>query len=64
MGVSGEDGLVWEVINHHGSIHVIPKSDSKEHFFLECGCNPKYEGGVYVHNSYDERELTEELPRC
>ena len=33
MGVSVEDGLVWEVINHHGSIHVIPKSEGMRHYF-------------------------------
>jgi hypothetical protein len=56
---------MWKVIEIHDSVHVISENDLKQHKEnLDCECSPKYEDGVYIHNSYDERELTENLPRC
>lgn len=49
----------------HESVHVTPQNDLKPHDFNpDCKCGVRYENGVYIHNSYDERELTENLPRC
>ena len=57
--------MTWEVHEIHDSVHVIPQSDLKPHDFNpDCKCGVRYESGVYIHNSYDERELTENLPRC
>lgn len=56
--------MSWGVYKVHGSVHVIPEFDLKPNDQspdCECGCT--YEDGVYIHNSYDERELTENLPR-
>lgn len=55
---------MWEVVKYHDSIHVVPRNDLIEHSFDDCECCPRYEDGVYIHNSKDERELTELLPRC
>ncbi len=56
---------MWKVIEIHDSIHVIPENDKKPHDQNpDCKCDPIYEDGVYIHNSYDERELTENLSRC
>ncbi|WP_171494609.1 hypothetical protein [Acinetobacter junii] len=55
---------MWSVYEYHDSVHVVPEKDLKPHTYspdCECGC--VYEDGLYVHNSYDERELTENLPR-
>ena len=55
---------MWSVYEYHDSVHVVPEKDLKPHTYspdCECGC--VYKDGVYVHNSYDERELTENLPR-
>lgn len=48
------------------SIHIIPVNDLKEHEELStCACDPKMviENGemIFVHNSYDGRELFEEI---
>jgi ascorbate-specific PTS system EIIC-type component UlaA len=48
------------------SIHILPINDLKEHEELStCACNPKMltENGemIFVHNSYDGRELFEEI---
>lgn len=56
--------MSWGTYKVHDSVHVIPEFDLKPHDQspdCECGCT--YEDGVYTHNSYDERELTENLPR-
>lgn len=56
---------MWKVIEIHNSVHVIPENDQKTHEQNpDCKCHPKNEDSVYIHNSYDERELTENLPRC
>lgn len=52
---------MWATVEYHGSYHVIPINDKKEHSFENCDCGVYYEDGVYVHNSYDKRELLEEL---
>lgn len=43
----------WGVFEYHDSVHVVPMSEINEHYFLECQCCPKYENGVYVHNSFN-----------
>lgn len=56
---------MWEAHEIHESVHVTPQNDLKPHDFNpDCKCGVRYENGVYIHNSYDERELTENLPRC
>lgn len=56
---------MWQVIEIHDSVYVIPQQDIRPHSEgSDCACGVKYEDGVYIHNSYDERELTENLPRC
>lgn len=45
-----------------GHYHVIPINDLKDHeISASCKCDCSFEDGVYIHNSYDERELTENL---
>ena len=40
--------------------HVIPVADLIGHQESElCGCLPRIEDGVYIHNSFDGREITE-----
>ena len=57
--------MKWGVYEINNSIHVIPEDDLKQHDYNpNCACNVKYDSGIYIHNSYDERELTENLPRC
>lgn len=52
--------MTWEVID----FNVIPIDDIKEHIKSnQCWCNPDYDDGIYIHNSLDNRELTEELVR-
>lgn len=59
------NNIQWEVHEIHDSVHVMPQGDLKPHCFNpDCACGVKYDSGVYIHNSYDERELTENLPRC
>ncbi|MEG2273218.1 MAG: hypothetical protein RSC05_13205 [Acinetobacter sp.] len=50
----------WGVYEYHESAHVVPINDIKEHSLEDCKCGVKYDDGVYVHNSYDGRELLEE----
>ena len=54
--------MTWGVYEYHDSIHVMPNDDTKDHFFDECECGVRYENGVYIHSSYDKRELFEEMP--
>lgn len=57
--------MTWAIYEIHDSIHVIPVDDLKPHIESpDCTCGVVYEDGVYVHNSFDDRELTEDLPRC
>lgn len=57
--------MTWEVHEIYDSVHVIPQNDLKPHdVSANCICGVSYENGVYIHNSYDERELTENLLRC
>ena len=51
---------MWQTIKFHGSYHVVPINDTKEHSLENCKCGIKYKDGVYVHNSYGGRELLEE----
>lgn len=57
---------MWGIIETLGMIHVIPINDTKEHgLSISCECGVYLsEDGVFTHNSFDERELIEELPRC
>lgn len=55
---------MWRVVKYHDSVHVMPVGDLIEHQKEDCECCPVLEDGVYVHNSKDCRELTEELLRC
>jgi hypothetical protein len=42
--------------------HIVPEDDLKEHECEDCPCNPVVnEGGAVVHNSFDNREATEEV---
>lgn len=48
------------------AIHIIPVNDLKEHEELStCNCQPtlimENEEMIFVHNSYDGRELDEEI---
>ena len=44
--------------------HVYPISDLKDHRLDEfCECNPVFEDGIWIHNSYDGREHVEELTK-
>ena len=52
---------MWATIEHHDSVHVVPINDIKEHSLDNCECGVKYNDGVYIHNSYDKRELLEGL---
>lgn len=57
---------MWGVFEEFGLIHVVPLDDKKLHelsHICECDCYLNNDG-VFVHNAYDERELTENLPRC
>ncbi len=41
--------------------HIIPIDDIKEHVSLPtCHCNPQLKDGVWVHNSFDGREVYEQ----
>jgi hypothetical protein len=48
-------------------IHVLPVNDSEEHILdSTCSCNPQIENAenghlLVIHNSFDGRELIEEL---
>ena len=52
---------MWATIEFHDSVHVVPIDDIKEHSLDNCECGVKYNDGVYIHNSYDKRELLEQL---
>lgn len=54
---------MWEIVEYHDSLHVMPVGDVKNHSVPHCDCGVCYVDGVYVHNSYDERELVENLPK-
>ncbi|MEG2114569.1 MAG: hypothetical protein RRZ38_11850 [Hafnia sp.] len=51
---------MWQITKFLGYYHVLPVNDTKQHSFKNCECGVKYDDGVYVHNSYDGRELLEE----
>ena len=43
--------------------NVIPTDDLRDHVEgEECWCTPWYDGDVLVHNSADQREVTERAP--
>ena len=39
--------------------HLIPANDSAEHTRTGCKCEPVTDGGLVIHNSFDNRELDE-----
>lgn len=51
----------WGCFEFHDTVHVMPFNDNEGHYFLDCECKPKYENGVYVHNSFDSREMLEQM---
>lgn len=56
---------MWSVIEINEEIHVVPDNDKRPHKLgIDCECNPVFDKcGAIGHNSFDERELTECLPR-
>lgn len=41
--------------------HIVPVNDVEEHeSFSTCHCNPVLKDGVWVHNSFDGREVFEQ----
>lgn len=46
-------------------IHVMPVDDLKEHLFENCPCEPRVEvegaNLIYIHHSWDGRELFEQI---
>ena len=58
----------WEVVELVGQVHVIPLSDLGSHLHSGlCRCNPKVKSEpdavpIYVHQSFDGRELGEVRP--
>jgi hypothetical protein len=45
------------------NVHVYPCNDLAPHNLESniCPCNPKIEGGLIIHNSFDKREIKESL---
>lgn len=53
---------MWEVIEVNNQVHVVPERDLREHKLdstCDCGLTIDDEG-VYIHYSYDNREVDEE----
>lgn len=54
--------MSWSVYDYHDSVHVVPDDDKDNHYLdADCHCGVKYQEGVYVHTSFDGRELLENL---
>lgn len=52
--------MSWAVVESHDSIHVIPIDDKSDHdATADCHCSPRYDDGVYIHPSFDGREVLE-----
>lgn len=51
--------MTWSVQEVYGSFQVVPDDDLKPHSLFHCECHPKYEDGIFIHNSFDGREATE-----
>lgn len=51
--------MSWAVYQFHGSIQVVPDDDLKTHSLFHCECHPDYKDGIFIHHSFDGRELTE-----
>ena len=54
----------WEVFCVPPIAHVVPTYDTARHWLvINCDCKPRVqevEGGtIYIHNSYDHREICE-----
>lgn len=54
-----ESVMTWSVHEFYDSIQVLPDDDLKPHSLFHCECHPKYEDGIFIHNSFDGREATE-----
>ncbi len=55
--------MSWSVYDFHGSIQVVPIDDLKPHSLFHCECHPRFEDGIFIHNSFDSRELSETVLR-
>ncbi|HGW4397469.1 MULTISPECIES: hypothetical protein [Acinetobacter] len=51
--------MTWTAFEVYDSVQVIPENDLKHHSTFHCKCHPKYEDGIFIHNSFDGREATE-----
>ncbi|MEN6047767.1 hypothetical protein [Acinetobacter baumannii] len=53
--------MTWTVYKFHDSVQVVPDDDLKPHSLFHYECHPKYEDGIFTHNSFDGdgREATE-----
>lgn len=51
----------WIIQDDDGVKHVMPDKDTKAHLVgVECPCDPVENEGVFVHNSWDRREILEQ----
>lgn len=51
--------MTWLVIHHVGEIHVVPRDDLRPHRLSSaCLCHPSLDE-IWIHHSFDKRELTE-----
>ena len=53
--------MTWTALEVYDSVQVVPDDDLKPHSLIHCECHPKYEDGIFIHNSFDGREATETL---
>ena len=51
----------WSVLEFHDTIHVLPNNDKEPHHFTDCHCGVKYVDSIYVHSSFDGREILERM---
>lgn len=51
--------MTWSVYKIYDSVQVVPDDDFKPHSLIHCECHPRFEGGIFIHNSFDGREATE-----
>lgn len=49
----------WRIVPQGDINHVIPVDDDGMHQIENCSCNPRWDDGVMVHNSFDGREAFE-----
>ncbi|GAA5560688.1 hypothetical protein Asch02_02199 [Acinetobacter schindleri] len=51
--------MTWIALEIYDSVQVVPDDDLKPHSLIHCECHPRFEGGIFIHNSFDGREATE-----